>query len=77
MRGAVAYVNLGRYVVEKVGDNESGPMGLTITPFRAEFIPSPVGKILIDGHAATAPENLPDGQAVVHRDADGKWVAQP
>lgn len=70
-----AYVSLGRYVVDKVGDEVDGPLGMHVTPFRAHFDASVVGAALIARKEAQQPLDIADGQAIMHKDADGKWIA--
>jgi hypothetical protein len=66
---------LGRYLVDKVGDEQDSALG-KITPYRAHFEPNPTGTALIAARLATKPEDIADGQALLHKNADGAWVAQ-
>jgi len=67
---------LGRYVVDKVGDEQDGILGTKFRPYRSHFVPSPLGTKLIAAGIAKQPDANDEGQAVFHKDADGKWVAQ-
>jgi len=68
-------VDAGHYIVDKVGDEEDGPLGVKETPYKAHFIATPVGKSLIAAGLFNLPSTITDGQAELHKDADGKWVA--
>lgn len=69
-------VPLGKYVVDKVGD-DSQQMGTTVTAFRAHFEPTATGKAFIARYKYdTVTKKYADGQAIMHKDADGNWVAQ-
>jgi hypothetical protein len=65
---------IGRYVVDKVGDDQTGLFGAKIAPFKAHFEANDIGKMLIARGLARAPNDIENGQATVGTDADGKWV---
>ena len=72
-------VAIGRFIVDKVGEAEQRPSfgtTVTVTPFRAHFEASGLGESLLKEHLATTPADLTDGLAVMHKDADGQWIAQ-
>jgi hypothetical protein len=61
---------LGRYIVDKVGDEETEPFG-NVSPFRMTFHPSAFGMKLIADELATPPQKTVDGQASLSKDVDG------
>ena len=69
---------VGRYIVDKVGDEADGPAGTKITPYKAHFEKNAIGPELLAAHEwnGKAGDDITDGQAVLHKDADGKWIAQ-
>jgi hypothetical protein len=71
-----AELPIGHYVVEKVGDEQDGPMGAKVTPYKAHFEWSSIGKDMQARHLAQEPAPRPDAMAEMHKDADGKWIAQ-
>jgi hypothetical protein len=68
-------VALGRYIVDKVGDDETVGSGQA-APFRAHFEATGLGKELIAAGLATLPQDVPNGHATITKDADGNFVAQ-
>jgi hypothetical protein len=73
--GAETSAKMGRFVVDKVGDEQDGPMGKT-TPYKAHFEPNDLAKALIAAGIVERPADVNDGPALLHKDADGQWVAQ-
>ena len=69
---------VGRYVIDKVGDNVTGADGTTTAPYRAHFEIVPLGSELQKAGMwnGKRPDDVTDGHASLHKDADGKWVAQ-
>ena len=68
-------VPLGRYVLDKVGDNQD-MLGTTIAPFRAHFVASPLGASMIKAGVSHRPPDVADHEVEFHKDADGNWVAK-
>lgn len=64
---------LGRYIVDKVGDEETEPYG-KISPFRMTFHPSAFGVKLIAAKIATPPKKTVDSQASFSKDVDGHLI---
>lgn len=71
-----AQLPVGRYVVDKVGEEQDGPMGSKVYPYKAHFEVNAIGKDMIARHMAQEPPARPDSIVALHKDADGKWVAQ-
>jgi hypothetical protein len=67
---------IGRFIVDKVGDEQDGPLGTKVTPFKVHFEWSAIGKDMLARHLAQEPTPPTDPMAELHKDADGKWVAQ-
>jgi hypothetical protein len=67
--------NIGRYIVDKVGDEEPGALGGKVTPFKAHFVANKLGAEIIAASIIKAPADITDGGATLHKDADGNWVA--
>jgi hypothetical protein len=77
-RGLPGYASIGRLIVDKVGDDQQ-QSNVTVTPYRAHFEPNALGKSLASAGVVRppyTPKDITDGQAVLHKDADGSWVAQ-
>ncbi len=70
----VSYVTIGRMVVDKVGPDQQTAAGTAVS-FDAHFEPDDVGKAMIAQRLAARPKDIVDGQAVMHKDADGQLVA--
>jgi len=68
-------VPLGRLIVDKVGDDETVG-GVQAAPFRAHFEATDLGKELIAAGLASRPQDVPNGHAMITKDADGNYVAQ-
>jgi len=76
---SVGEVAIGKFLVDKVGDDQDVTTAvgtMKATPYKAHFVANDMGKALIDAHLATPPPDITDGQAALHKDADGKWIAQ-
>ncbi len=69
-------IPIGRFIVDKVGDEQDGPLGMKLTPFKQHFEWSAIGKDMLARHVAIEPTAPADRSAVLHKDADGKWVAE-
>lgn len=73
-------IKIGRYIVDKVGAEQTtsygSGMSTSMTPYKAHFQANKIGKALIDAKMAKAPVDITDGQASLHKDADGKWIAE-
>jgi len=68
---------IGHFVVDKIGDEEPAPYGgPKITRYKAHFEWYPQGKDMLARHLAQEPAPRTDAIAAMHKDADGKWVAQ-
>jgi hypothetical protein len=67
---------IGHFVVDKVGEEQDGQMGGKVTPFKVHFEWNAIGKDMLARHLATTPATPTDQMAQLHKDADGKWVAQ-
>ena len=67
---------LGHYVVDKVGEEQDGAMGLKVTPYKAHVVLNELAKSLIAARVVRAPADVTDGQVLLRKDADGKWIAQ-
>jgi hypothetical protein len=68
---------IGRYIVDKVGDEEPGALGGKVTPFKAHFVANKLGAEFIAASIIKAPADITDGGATLHKDADGNWIAGP
>jgi hypothetical protein len=66
---------LGSFVVDKIGDEQDMPLGMKVTPYKAHFVPTDLGGSLIAAKLVQTPQDIGDGQVVMHKDADGKWIA--
>jgi hypothetical protein len=69
-------VPIGTYIVDKVGDEQTGPLGIKVTPYKAHVETNALGKALIAAHITMIPKDITDGQSALHKDADGTWIAQ-
>jgi hypothetical protein len=76
MCGSTPQTPFGRFVVDKVGEEQSGPLGIKVTPYTAHFVPNSVGEHLIAVKLASRPNDISDGQAALLKDANGNWVVQ-
>ncbi len=72
--GQVHEASLGRYVVEKIGPDQS-TRGMTYAPFRARFEPSTIGSALIAHRIRSAPRSELEGSVSFSKDADDKTRA--
>jgi len=72
--GNVHEASLGRYIVEKIGPDQSA-MGMTYAPFRARFEPSQIGSVLIARRIHSAPRSALEGSVSFSKDADDKLRA--
>jgi hypothetical protein len=68
-------VPIGTWIVDKVGDEQTEPLG-KITPYKAHVDLNALGNAMIAAHITTAPKSITDGLSSLHKDADGKWIAQ-
>ena len=73
--GWLSPVVIGRWVVDKIGEEQTGNMG-KFTPFTAHFEANDIGKGLIAAGLQSAPADVPNGMAALYKDANGNWVAQ-
>jgi hypothetical protein len=67
--------NIGRYAVDKVGEDQTGAGGGKLTPYTAHFEPSALGKALIAAGVVHEPTPI-DARASLVKNADGAWVVE-
>jgi len=70
------WLPVGHFIADKVGDEQDGPGGIKLTPFKVHFEWFAIGKDMLARHLAKAPDPPADPMAALHKDADGKWIAQ-
>jgi len=69
------FILIGRYVVEKIGEEQQGAFGTRVVPFRAHFVANNLGSKLISLGLAEKPPAMIEQQAEMHKDVDGRPVA--
>jgi len=72
--GVVYNVPVGHFVVDKIGEEQSGFGGITLVPYRGHFVISDFGKKFVARQRFTPPDAT--GKAHLEKDADGNWVAE-
>lgn len=70
------YVIVGRLVIDKVGPDQPNQLVGTVAPFTAHFVPNDLGTALRARNPEKIPKDIADGQAAMHKDANGQWIAQ-
>lgn len=68
-------VQTGRYIVDKVGEEQDDAQGVKSTPFKAHFEPSEVGAAMFTAKVVERPPDI-SNMLPMHKDADGKWVVR-
>lgn len=67
---------IGRYVADKIGEEQTGAGGGKITPYSAHFEPTALGKALVAAGVVREPAPIGDGRASLVKNADGVWVVE-